>query len=144
MNCMKLSLAVAIYWGDEAVILCCRCRAMLNTLGARRCNERVESERVWHNTGVDSRPGQSIQEIDGFRRSGLSELARSAGSRRGAAGALHSICLLAHQYGIIWCSDLDFSLHAFRMRIEYFFMKPVEEQKIKEGLSIWFERRNVI
>ena len=33
--------------------------------------------------------------------------------------------------GIIWCSDLDFSLHAFRMRIEYFFMKPVEEQKIK-------------
>ena len=31
--------------------------------------------------------------------------------------------------GIIWCSDLDFSLHAFRMRIEYFFMKPVEEQK---------------
>lgn len=46
--------------------------------------------------------------------------------------------------GIIWCSDLDFSLHAFRMRIEYFFMKPVEEQKIKEGLSIWFERSNVI
>ena len=46
--------------------------------------------------------------------------------------------------GIIWCSDLDFSLHAFRMRIEYFFMKPVEEQKIEEGLSIWFERRNVI
>ena len=41
--------------------------------------------------------------------------------------------------GIIWCSNLDFSLHAFRMRIEYFFMKPVEEQKIKEGLSIWFE-----
>ena len=22
--------------------------------------------------------------------------------------------------GIIWCSDLDFSLHAFRMQIEYF------------------------
>ena len=46
--------------------------------------------------------------------------------------------------GIIWCSDLDFSLHAFRMRIEYFFMKPMEEQKIKEGLSIWFERSKVI
>ena len=41
--------------------------------------------------------------------------------------------------GIIWCSDLDFSLYAFRLRIEYFFMKPVEEQKIKEGLSIWLE-----
>ena len=45
--------------------------------------------------------------------------------------------------GIIWCSDLDFSLHAFRLRIEYFFMKPVEEQKIKEGLSIWFECKKV-
>lgn len=45
--------------------------------------------------------------------------------------------------GFIWCSDLDFSLHAFRLRIEYFFMKPVEEQKIKEGLSIWFECKKV-
>ena len=58
-----------------------------------------------------------------------------------AAEHLRSLYL---KCGIIWCSDLDFSLHAFRMRIEYFFMKPVEEQKIKEGLSIWFERRNVI
>ena len=58
-----------------------------------------------------------------------------------AAEHLRSLCPVCQ---MIWCSDLDFSLHAFRMRIEYFFMKPVEEQKIKEGLSIWFERRNVI
>ena len=58
-----------------------------------------------------------------------------------AAEHIRSLC---PKCGIIWCSDLDFSLHAFRMRIEYFFMKPVEEQKIKEGLSIWFERRKVI
>ena len=58
-----------------------------------------------------------------------------------AAEHLRSLCPACR---MIWCSDLDFSLHAFRMRIEYFFMKPVEEQKIKEGLSIWFERRNVI
>ena len=45
--------------------------------------------------------------------------------------------------GIIWCSDLDFSLHAFRLRIEYFFMKPVEEQKIKEGLSVCLECKKV-
>ena len=45
--------------------------------------------------------------------------------------------------GIIWCSDLDFSLHVFRLRIEYFFMKPVEEQKIKEGLSVWLECKKV-
>lgn len=31
--------------------------------------------------------------------------------------------------GMIWCSDLDFSLHAFRLRAEYFFMEPVEEEK---------------
>ena len=58
-----------------------------------------------------------------------------------AAEHLRSLCPVCR---MIWCSDLDFSLHAFRMRIEYFFMKPVEEQKIKEGLSIWFERRKVI
>ena len=53
-----------------------------------------------------------------------------------AAEHLRSLCPVCQ---MIWCSDLDFSLHAFRMRIEYFFMKPVEEQKIKEGLSIWLE-----
>ena len=40
--------------------------------------------------------------------------------------------------GIIWCSDLDFSLHAFRLRIEYFFLEPVNELKIQEGLKAWF------
>ena len=39
--------------------------------------------------------------------------------------------------GVIWCSDLDFSLHAFRLRVEYFFMEPVDEQKIREGFSVW-------
>ena len=42
---------------------------------------------------------------------------------------------------IIWSSDLDFSLHAFRLRVEYFFMEPVEEQKIREGLAACFGRR---
>ena len=39
--------------------------------------------------------------------------------------------------GIIWCSDLDFSLHAFRLRVQYFFMEPAEKQKIQEGLQAW-------
>lgn len=46
--------------------------------------------------------------------------------------------------GIIWCSDLDFSLQAFRLRVEYFFMEPVENEKFQEGLSVWFERRRAI
>lgn len=41
---------------------------------------------------------------------------------------------------IIWCSDLDFSLHAFKLRVEYFFMEPVEEQKLWEGLTACFGR----
>lgn len=53
-----------------------------------------------------------------------------------AAEHLHS---LFPRCGIIWCSDLDFSLHAFRLRIVYFFMEPIEEQKIREGLTAWFE-----
>ena len=41
---------------------------------------------------------------------------------------------------IIWCSDLDFSLHAFKLRVEYFFMEPVEKQKLWEGLTACFGR----
>ena len=54
-----------------------------------------------------------------------------------AAEHLHS---LFPECGIIWCSDLDFSLHAFRLRVEYFFMEPVEEQKLWEGLTACFGR----
>ena len=36
--------------------------------------------------------------------------------------------------GVIWCSDLDFSLHAFRLRVEYFFMEPVDEQKDRKSV----------
>ena len=42
---------------------------------------------------------------------------------------------------LIWCSDLDFSLHAFKLSVEYFFMEPVEEQKLWEGLTACFGRR---
>lgn len=44
---------------------------------------------------------------------------------------------------LIWCSDLDFFLHAFRLRVEYFFMEPAEEKKIREGLEAWFARIGV-
>lgn len=29
---------------------------------------------------------------------------------------------------IIWCSDLDFSLHAFRLRVDYFLLEPITEE----------------
>ena len=39
--------------------------------------------------------------------------------------------------GIIWCSDLDFSLHAFRLRADYFLLKPVSEEAFQLGLYTW-------
>jgi len=40
---------------------------------------------------------------------------------------------------MIWCSDLDFSLHAFRLRADYFLMKPVSEEAFQQGLNAWIE-----
>lgn len=61
----------------------------------------------------------------------------------GVAGlnAAEHLRSLYPECGIIWCSDLDFSLHAFRLRIEYFLLEPVSEEKLKEGLSVWLEKR---
>lgn len=44
--------------------------------------------------------------------------------------------------GMIWCSDLDFSLHAFRLRVEYFFKEPIDEETFEEGMTVWLERRS--
>lgn len=43
--------------------------------------------------------------------------------------------------GIIWCSDLDFSLHAFRLRIEYFILEPAAEEVFEQGLSVLFKEK---
>lgn len=40
---------------------------------------------------------------------------------------------------IIWCSDLDFSLHAFRLRVDYFLLEPITEEAFRQGLCIWLE-----
>ena len=40
---------------------------------------------------------------------------------------------------IIWCSDLDFSLHAFRLRVDYFLLEPVTEEAFRQGLCVWLE-----
>ena len=38
---------------------------------------------------------------------------------------------------MIWCSDLDFSLHAFRLRADYFLLEPVSEEAFQLGLYTW-------
>lgn len=64
----------------------------------------------------------------------------------GVAGlnAVEHIRTLRPECGIIWCSDLDFSLHAFRLRVEYFFKEPVEDEALEEGLKVWYERRRTL
>ena len=49
---------------------------------------------------------------------------------------LRSLCPACR---IIWCSDLDFSLHAFRLRADYFLLKPVTDEAFRQGLRVWGE-----
>lgn len=54
-----------------------------------------------------------------------------------AAEHLRSLCPACR---ILWCSDLDFSLHAFRLRVDHFLLEPVTEEAFRQGLSVWFEK----
>ena len=65
-------------------------------------------------------------------------LALSGVAGLNAAEHLRSLCL---NCGVIWCSDLDFSLQAFRLRVDYFLMEPITIERLREGLSVWFEHR---
>ena len=53
-----------------------------------------------------------------------------------AAEHLRSLCPACR---MIWCSDLDFSLHAFRLRADYFLLEPVSEEAFQRGLNAWIE-----
>lgn len=64
----------------------------------------------------------------------------------GVAGlnAVEHLRALCPAYRIIWCSDLDFSLHAFRLRVDYFLLEPVTEEGFRRGLLVWLEGRTSI
>ena len=61
----------------------------------------------------------------------------------GVAGlnAVEHLRALCPACRIIWCSDLDFSLHAFRLRVDYFLLEPVTEEDFRRGLLVWLEGR---
>ncbi len=42
---------------------------------------------------------------------------------------------------VIWFSDLDFSLQAYRIRADYFMVSPVTENEIREGISVWMDTK---
>lgn len=64
----------------------------------------------------------------------------------GVAGlnAVEHLRALCPACRIIWCSDLDFSLHAFRLRVDYFLLEPVTEEGFQRGLLVWLEGRTSI
>ena len=55
-----------------------------------------------------------------------------------AAEHLRALCPAC---GIIWCSDLDFSLQAFRLRADDFILKPVTAERFRQGLDIWLQNK---
>lgn len=62
----------------------------------------------------------------------------------GVAGlnAAEHIRSLLPDCGLIWCCDLDFSLHAFRLRTDYFILLPIRREDLREGLAVWIENFN--
>lgn len=58
-----------------------------------------------------------------------------------ASEHLRSLC---PDCGLIWCSDMDFSLHAYRIRAEYFIKAPPTNDKLREGLSLWIKRKKLL
>ena len=58
--------------------------------------------------------------------------------------AVEHLRALCPRTRIIWCSDLDFSLHAFRLRVDYFLLEPVTEEGFRRGLLVWLEGRTSI
>ena len=58
--------------------------------------------------------------------------------------AVEHLRALCRNTRIIWCSDLDFSLHAFRLRADYFLLEPVTEAAFRQGLCAWLTEKNPI
>ena len=55
--------------------------------------------------------------------------------------AVEHLRTLCPQTRIIWCSELDFSLHAFRLRVDYFLLEPITEEAFRHGLYAWVEEK---
>ena len=53
---------------------------------------------------------------------------------------IEHLCSLRRDCKIIWCSDLDFALHAFRLRVTYFILEPSTEELFQQGLTALFEK----
>ena len=55
--------------------------------------------------------------------------------------AVEHLRTLCPQTRIIWCSDLNFSLHAFRLHADYFLLEPVTEDALRQGFCSWLDKK---
>ena len=58
--------------------------------------------------------------------------------------AVEHLRTLCPQTRVIWCSDLDFSLHAFRLRADYFLLEPVTEAALRQGFCSWLDGKKPV
>lgn len=89
--------------------------------------ELYKDLEMFHNAVKKSKPNGVIITMSGVAGLNASEHLRS----------------LCPDCGLIWCSDLDFSLHAYRLRAEYFIKAPLTNEELCKGLSFWLECRHL-
>lgn len=89
--------------------------------------ELHEDLEIFYSTLKKAKPSGVIVALSGV--SGLN-----------ASEHLRSLC---PDCGLIWCSDLDFSLYAYRLRAEYFIKSPLSDTELYEGLYLWMKRKYI-
>ncbi len=57
--------------------------------------------------------------------------------------AVEHLRMLCPRCGVIWCSELDFSLQAYRLRAEYFIKAPATDAELRQGLGLWLEQKRL-
>ncbi len=111
--------------GDEAE------REQLMDL-AHRCLEEMEEEAEV--TGCADWP-----ELDGMVKSALPDAVIVAQDGVEGLNTVTSARLLSRK--IIWVSDLDFGVQAYRLCVPFFCQKPVTRYKMEQALSRLLEER---
>ena len=85
--------------------------------------EQYEDSENFYNTLRNSKPSGVIVALYGVAGLNASE----------------RILSLCPKCRLIWCSDLDFSLHAYRLRADYFIKTPPTNEELCVGLSVFMK-----